>query len=157
MSSIPNFKLNTGAEIPAIALGTWESPNSVASDAVYEALKAGYRHIDTAAVYGNEIGVGDGIRRALKELDIKRSDIFVTTKLWCTDFLTVPSAFYTSLAKIFPGQPDAYFDLYLMHWPMAMYPGTETWDPRTNFNEVYAELEKLPKKHVKAIGVSNFT
>lgn len=157
MSSIPHFKLNTGAEIPAIALGTWESPNSVAADAVFEAIKAGYRHIDTAAVYGNEVGVGGGIARAIKELGVRRSDLFVTTKLWCTDFLTVPSAFYTSLAKIFPGDPNAYFDLYLMHWPKAMIPGTDKYDDRTNFNEVYAEMEKLPKKHVKAIGVSNFT
>lgn len=157
MSNIPNFKLNTGAEIPAIALGTWESPNDVVATAVYEAIKAGYRHIDTAAIYKNEEGVGKGINKALNDLNIKRSEIFVTTKLWLTDFRDPAKALDISLEKLFPGQKDAYVDLYLMHWPFAMKEGTEKYDDSISFNECYASMEKLPESKARAIGVSNFT
>lgn len=157
MSHIPSLTLNTGAKIPAIALGTWESPVDQTAEAVYEALKAGYRHIDTAAIYGNEGAVGAGIRRARAEFGIKRSEIFVTTKLWNGEFHSVENAFYTSLAKVFPGEQDAYFDLYLMHWPISFKQGTFTYDPTITFNEVWAAMEKLPTDRARAIGVSNFT
>lgn len=157
MSHIPSITLNTGAKIPAIALGTWESPVDLTSQSVYEALKAGYRHIDTAAVYGNEGAVGDGIRRARADFGIQRHEIFVTTKLWNADFGCVRNAFYTSLAKIFPGEKDAYFDLYLMHWPVAFKENSTVVDKSISFNDVYAEMEKLPKERAHAIGVSNFT
>ncbi|GMM52568.1 glycerol 2-dehydrogenase (NADP(+)) [Starmerella bacillaris] len=158
MSHIPSLTLNTGAKIPAIALGTWESPVKEVENAVYDALKFGYRHIDTAAVYANEEGVGAGIRRAMVDFGIKRSEIFVTTKLWCKDFHAVENGLYTSLAKVFPGEKEAYFDLYLMHWPFSMRSDLPaTVDPSISFNEVYAAMEKLPTDRVKAIGVSNFT
>lgn len=81
------YTLNTGAKIPAVGLGTWQSKPNEVKKAVEVALKAGYRHIDTAAAYGNEKEVGDGIKAA----GVPRSDFFLTTKLKCVAILSVPS------------------------------------------------------------------
>jgi glycerol 2-dehydrogenase (NADP+) len=78
------FPLNTGASIPAVGLGTWQSSEGAAKAAVAHAIKAGYRHIDTAFVYGNEVEVGQGIKEAIDAGVVKREDLFITTKLWST-------------------------------------------------------------------------
>lgn len=141
MKNIPIWKLNNGIEIPSIGFGVFKvKEGDEVYEAVLEALKTGYRLIDTAAIYGNEEGVG----RAIKESGIKREDIFLTTKLWNTDqgYESVFTAFETSLKKL----DTDYVDLYLIHWP-----------GKDKFVESYKALEKLYKdKRVKAIGVCNF-
>ena len=77
------FKLNNGANIPGIALGTWQSDSGQVKSAVKHAIQSGYRHIDCAFVYGNEQEVGEGLKEAF-ESGVRREDVFVTTKLWNT-------------------------------------------------------------------------
>ncbi len=134
-------KLNNGVEIPWVGLGVFQSePGTTTQQAVEWALELGYRHIDTAALYGNEESVGLG----LKASGIPRDEVFVTTKVWNTDqgYDKALAAFDASMKKL---QLDI-VDLYLIHWPMN---GTrlETWKA----------LEKLYQDgRVRAIGVSNF-
>lgn len=146
-----HFTLNTGAKIPAVALGTWRADsNKEAYDSVSDALKAGYRHIDTAAIYGNEAEVG----QAIKDSGVPRDELFVTTKLWNTDHKKVAEAFETSLKKL---QLD-YVDLYLIHWPLSIDPATEKPYTDWNYIDTYKQLQVLLKTgKTKAIGVSNFT
>lgn len=132
--------LNNGIKIPAIGFGTYKSGNDKeTAEIVKYALEAGYRQIDTASFYGNEIGVGNGI----KESKIDRKDIFLATKLWNDDhgYENTLKAFNESLEKL---QTD-YLDLYLVHWPNKL--NAETW-------KAFEHLYKTGK--VKAIGVCNF-
>ncbi|KAI9340710.1 NADP-dependent oxidoreductase domain-containing protein [Pilaira anomala] len=164
------FTLNNGNTIPAVALGTWQS--SEEQDVVYKAVKsalaAGYRHIDTAMMYGNEAEVGRGIRDGLKEAGLKREDIFVTTKLATIHARPslVHKAFEDSLAKL----DIEYIDLYMMHWPVALNPatgkliplredGTRDLDEELNgqFEITWGAMEKLDKSKAKNIGVANFS
>lgn len=143
------FKLENGVKIPCIGFGTWQAEDGdVAYNAVMSALKAGYRHIDTAAIYRNEESVG----RAIADSGIPREEIFVTTKLWnkCRSYDLVYSAFERSIGKL----GLDYVDLYLIHWPASP-------SEYENFNEInldawkaICELYKAGK--IKAIGVSNF-
>lgn len=110
------FKLNTGAEIPALGLGTWQSQPGEVERAVFHAIKVGYRHIDAALCYGNENEVGKGIKQAIDAGIIKREDLFVTTKLWCSYHARVEEGLQQSLTDL----GLDYVDLYLMHWPLAM-------------------------------------
>jgi diketogulonate reductase-like aldo/keto reductase len=135
----PEFKLNTGADIPSIGFGTWKI--LPAKKAVKEALAAGYRLIDTARIYGNERGVG----KAIRESGIAREDIFLTTKLWNSSqgYDKALDAFDKSLDRL---RTD-YADLYLIHWPVT--------DKR---EESWKALEKINKsRRARAIGVSNYT
>ncbi|KAL4781785.1 NADP-dependent oxidoreductase domain-containing protein [Aspergillus varians] len=157
------FKLNTGHEIPAVGLGTWQSKPNEVQEAVAAALKIGYRHIDAASVYGNEREVGDGIKAS----GIPREEIFLTSKLWNThhDPENVEAAVDRSLNDL---QTD-YLDLYLIHWPVAFHHSTTTIQPvdeKTGLIDVvdvpikdtWAALEALVvKRKVRSIGVSNFT
>jgi glycerol 2-dehydrogenase (NADP+) len=110
------FKLNTGAEIPALGLGTWQSQPGEVARAVSHAIKVGYRHIDAALCYGNENEVGQGIKEAIDAGIVKREDLFVTTKLWCSYHARVEEGLEQSLKDL----GLEYVDLYLMHWPLAM-------------------------------------
>lgn len=131
-------QLNDGHEMPIVALGVWQS-GAQTKQAVLSALKAGYRHIDTAACYHNEEAVGE----AIKESGIAREEIFITTKLWNSDIRQkrTRSALMESLAKL---QVD-YVDLYLQHWPVD------------GCVEAYREMEELQKEgKIRSLGVSNF-
>ncbi len=133
--------LNNGIKMPIVGLGTFRSESEDAYQAVLAALKAGYRHIDTAAVYGNEEAVG----KAIKDSGIPREELFITTKLWNTDqgYDSALQAFDVSLGKL---ELD-YVDLYLIHW----FKGYE------NSLNSYRALEELYRQgKVKAIGVSNY-
>lgn len=134
--------LNDGARIPQVGLGVWQTPNDEAAPAVKAALDAGYRHVDTAAVYENEEGVGEGIRQS----GLSRSDIFLTTKLWNNDqgYEQTLKAFEASLKRL----GTDYVDLYLIHWPSAH---------RGLFVDTWKALVKLKEEGLaKSIGVSNF-
>lgn len=160
------FTLNTGAKIPAVGLGTWQSDPGQVRAAVAHAIKSGYRHIDCAWCYGNEDEVGQGIKEGLEATGLKRSDIFITTKLWCTFHTRVEQNLDMSLKSL----GLDYVDLYLMHWPVAMNPnGNHEKFPKLPDGsrdlvldrkpvDTYKDMEKLLQTgKVKAIGVSNFS
>ena len=160
------FTLNTGAKIPAVGLGTWQSDPGQVKTAVAHAIKSGYRHIDCAYCYGNEDEVGQGIKEGLEATGLKRSDLFITTKLWCTYHTRVEQNLDMSLKSL----GLDYVDLYLMHWPVAMNPdGNHEKFPKLPDGsrdlilerkpaDTYKDMEKLVQNgKVKAIGVSNFS
>ncbi|AHF16982.1 aldo/keto reductase [Niabella soli] len=144
-----DFILNNGLPIPAIGFGTWQiRDGKPVVDAVTAALADGYRHIDTAAAYKNEAGVGT----AISESTLQRKDIFLTTKLWNTDrgYDATLGAFERSLQLL---QTD-YLDLYLVHWPA----NSKQFDNWKNINaDTWKAFEALYRQgRVKAIGVCNF-
>jgi len=147
--------LNTGAVMPAIGLGTWKSAPGEVEHAVEFALKTGYRHIDTAAAYGNEAEVGKGI----KDSGVSRSEIFLTTKLNNPDHSDPLSALQSSLKSL----DTPYLDLWLMHWPAPMKFDDDNKmvaDKTLNWLDTWKAMVKVYKSHpdqVKAIGVSNFS
>jgi diketogulonate reductase-like aldo/keto reductase len=136
-----SLPLLTGARIPQVGLGVWQSPRGEpTTGAVREALRIGYRHVDTAAIYGNEADVGRGVENG----GVPRDQVFVTTKLWNADqgYDSALRAFDASLAKL----GLEYVDLYLLHWPVAGK-RLDSW----------RALERLhADKRARAIGVSNF-
>jgi len=144
------FTLNTGAKIPAIGLGTWQSKPSEVREAVKVALQRGYRHIDTALAYGNEEEVGQGIR----DSGVPREEIWITTKLDNPWHHRVEDGITSSLRSL----GTDYVDLYLMHWPSSTDPNDlKKHLPDWNFVKTWQEMQKLPASgRVKNIGVSNF-
>ena len=142
-SQVPHITLNNGVELPALGLGVFQSPPAETAAAVEAALETGYRLIDTAAAYGNEREVGEGIRRA----GVARDEIFIETKVWISDYGydTALHAFDKSARKLGVDQ----LDLLLLHQPMP-----------TAFDktlDAYRALETLlADGKVRAIGVSNF-
>ncbi|GBE83967.1 Glycerol 2-dehydrogenase (NADP(+)) [Sparassis crispa] len=140
--------LNTGAKMPTVGLGTWKSRPGDVEHAVEFALKSGYRHIDTAAAYGNEREVGEGIRAS----GVPREEIFLTTKLNNPDLKYPEAALESSLTNL----ETSYLDLWLMHWPAPMKNGKA--DKSHNWIDTWLAMEKIYKAHpekVRAIGVSN--
>lgn len=144
-----SFTMHNGKTIPCIGYGTYKTSEEEVYDAVIAAIKAGYRHIDTAAFYKNEAGVG----RAVRECGVPREEIFVTSKVWNTDrgYENTKRAFAESMERL----GLEYLDLYLIHWPAnkkqfgdeAKKINAETWRA---LEELYAEGK------IKAIGLSNF-
>lgn len=134
-------RLNNGVSMPWLGLGVWKVENgATVAETVKSAIRLGYRSIDTAAVYGNETGVGQGIR----ESGISREELFITTKVWNSEqgYDSTLAAFETSLEKL----GLEYVDLYLVHWPV-----------KGKYAETWRALVQLYKEgRVKAIGVSNF-
>ncbi|MDR1694080.1 MAG: aldo/keto reductase [Lactobacillaceae bacterium] len=144
-----DYKLSNGVKIPSIGFGTWQIEYGAATvNAVKEAIDLGYSHIDTAAIYGNEVSVGEAINQS----DVKRKDLFITTKLWNSDrgYDNTMKAF----AKSFQALQVDYIDLYLVHWP-ATKGHREDW-AKVN-SSTWKAFEELYKDGVvKSIGVSNF-
>ncbi|WP_370416552.1 aldo/keto reductase [Streptomyces fradiae] len=140
--STPTVKLNNGVEIPQLGFGVFQVADDATTAAVSAALEAGYRSIDTAAIYGNEAGVG----RALGASGLAREELFVTTKLWNADqgYDATLRAFDASLAKL----GLDYVDLYLIHWPAPA---------RDLYRDSWRALERLAEEgRIRAAGVSNF-
>ncbi|MFF0300927.1 aldo/keto reductase [Streptomyces sp. NPDC004562] len=141
-SKVPPIILNNGVEMPQLGFGVWQVPDDEAEQAVAAALEAGYRSIDTAAIYGNETGTG----KAVAASGVPREDVFVTTKVWNSDhgYDSTLRAFDTSLEKL----GLEYVDLYLIHWPTPA---------RGTYVDTYKAFEKLlADERVRAVGVSNF-
>lgn len=144
-----SFTMNNGNTIPCVGYGTYKTFNEDVYEAVLSAIRAGYRHIDTAAFYKNE----DGIGRAIQECGIAREELFITSKVWNTDrgYEKTKRAFADSMERL----GLAYLDLYLIHWPAnkkqfgndAEKINAETWRA---MEELYAAGK------IKAIGLSNF-
>lgn len=140
--------LSNGTSIPCLGFGTWKTPEEDAQRSVAEALRVGYRHIDTAAAYGNERGVG----KAIAQSGLRREDIFLTSKLWN------PYQGYQSTLDAFARTMDdlqtEYLDLYLIHWPHdRKY--FDNWEEKNL--ETWRAFEELYQAgSIKAIGVSNF-
>jgi 2,5-diketo-D-gluconate reductase A len=138
----PSLEFQDGEQIPQLGFGVFQVPAEDTTETVKRALEVGYRHIDTAAAYGNEAGVG----RAIADSGLERGDVFVTTKVWNNDHGRdrAPRALQSSLDRL----GFDYVDLYLIHWPVpAQDRYVETW-------EALCELQASGRAH--SIGVSNF-
>jgi diketogulonate reductase-like aldo/keto reductase len=144
LSISSTLALNGGTAIPRFGLGVYQLPRRATEDAVRWALEAGYRHVDTAAMYGNEAEVGAALRRAVADGIVRREEVFVTTKLWNSDHG------YDEALRAFDASAERlgldYVDLFLLHWPV---PGRRLHSWRA--------LERiLADGRCRAIGVSNF-
>lgn len=149
MSLTSTYQLANGEKIPVVGFGTWQTPDGqVAEESVLAALKAGYRHIDTAMIYGNEASVG----RVIHKSGVRRDELFVTTKLWNTDhtYERAIQAIDTSLQTL----GLDYLDLYLIHWPNPLA-FRENWQ-EANSAAWRAMEEAVKAGKIKSIGVSNF-
>ncbi len=143
------FTLANGVKIPCIGYGTWQTPDGeTAAACVKAALDAGYRHIDTAFAYGNETGVGEGLRRS----GVARQDIFLTSKHWVTErgYEKTVKAVETSLRLL----GTDYLDLYLVHWPCVAKLTPEWKEVNADTWRGFERMYKDGK--LRAIGVSNF-
>ncbi|KAJ6784040.1 hypothetical protein PWT90_00327 [Aphanocladium album] len=168
MSSGRTVTLNTGAKVPALGYGTWQSAPGEVGAGVFEALKVGYRHLDLAKVYGNQREVGEGIKRAIAEVPgLKREDIFITSKLWNDSHQ--PENVAAALDDTLQELGLDYLDLYLIHWPVAFTHGSGLFpkdpndsntielDKKTSISQTWKAMTELPKTKARAVGVSNFT
>ncbi|MBL3658347.1 aldo/keto reductase [Fulvivirga sediminis] len=152
-----------GDQMPALGLGTWKSEPGKVKMAVYEAIKAGYRHIDCAPIYGNEPEVGEGIKQAIEEGIISRKELWITSKLWNDSHKqedVIPS-----LKKSLLDLQLTYLDLYLIHWPVVLKKGTKYPSSADDFlstnsvplTETWQGMEKAQREGLaNHIGVSNF-
>lgn len=164
-ADIPQFTLNTGAKMPSVGMGCWQGEagsdglNHELIDALLLAFKTGYRHLDTATMYRNEVEVGEAVRRS----GLPRSEFFVTTKM-------PPPAAHDPVAAFEKSLKDLnieYIDLWLMHWPHGLNKDGEPYGYEEEkhlgptFNERWAQMEDIflntHKGKVKAIGISNFS
>lgn len=159
------FKLNTGAEMPAIGLGTWQSKPGEVQNAVSYALQNGYKLIDGAYCYGNEDEVGEGLKEAFRN-GVKREDVFVVSKVWATYNTRVAEGLDKSLKSL----GLDYVDLYLIHWPLLLNPqGNDDKFPKkadgsrdiiTGWDHVEAwkQMEDVfASGKAKAVGVCNYS
>jgi len=168
--------MRSGARMPVVGLGLWKVPKNVAADVVYNAIKNGYRHLDGACDYGNEVEVGQGIKRAIDEGLVTREDLFIVSKLWNTYHR--PEYVEMACRKSLTDLGIDYFDLYYIHFPISlayvpietMYPpewvnfdeAVNGGDPRmvldyeVTYEQTYHAMEELHRKGlIRDIGVSN--
>ncbi|KAL8887611.1 MAG: hypothetical protein Q9215_004832 [Flavoplaca cf. flavocitrina] len=157
LSKIPSLGFGTSglaSGIPSLGFGTWNLDQSNVSEAVSAALHAGYRHLDCATAYGNQKEVGKGIAHGLKSLNLKRSDIWVTSKLWNDHH--DPSLVEEAITQTLHDLGIAYLDLWLMHWPVGNKP--DTGNTQLDYLPAWHAMEKVHKSgRVRNIGLSNFS
>ncbi|KAJ5604368.1 hypothetical protein N7510_009522 [Penicillium lagena] len=171
MSLGKKVTLNTGHQIPQLGFGTWQSAPGQVGEAVYEALKAGYRHLDLATIYQNQREVAAGIKRAFQDIPgLKREDLFITSKLWNSQHR--PEVVEASLDACLAELELDYLDLYLVHWPVAFQKGDDYFplianstieggdvviDDGVSIVDTWKAMTQLPKSKVRSVGVSNHT
>ncbi|MFW2365786.1 MAG: aldo/keto reductase [Desulforhopalus sp.] len=153
-----------GDQMPILGLGTWKSTSDDVYEVVKEALILGYRHIDCAAIYGNEPGVGQALRDTVNAGVVKREELWVTSKLW--NNAHAPEDVQPTLEKTLSDLSLDYLDLYLMHWPIAYKKHVQYHSSAADFvpiedlpiSDTWEEMEKAVGKGLcKHIGVSNFS
>jgi len=164
-SSPTHLTLSSGSKMPFIGLGLWKAEQGTVADAVVQAIKLGYRHFDSAADYGNEKQSGEGFKRAFDSGLVKREDLFITSKLWCT--YHAREHVRPALDRILSDLQLEYIDLFLVHFPIAL----EYVDPKVKYpvgwtgkqakeatiRETWEAMEALLETgKVKNIGISNF-
>ncbi|XP_047066561.1 deoxymugineic acid synthase 1-D-like [Lolium rigidum] len=166
-TAVPEVVLRSGnaRPMPAIGMGTAKFPvvHETTRDAVLAAVEVGFRHFDTASLYGTELPLGDAIVEAVRRgLVASREEVFITSKLWCTQ--CHPHLVLPSLRESLQNLQMEYVDLYLIHWPVCMKPGPGVFPAKRedavplDFEGVWREMEECHRLGLaKAIGVSNFT
>jgi alcohol dehydrogenase (NADP+) len=158
------YNFINGDQMPALGLGTWKSKPGEVYNAVKESIKVGYRHIDCAHIYGNEAEIGNALSDAFKAGEVKREDLWVTSKLWNSSHLKEDVR--PALEKTLKNLQIDYLDLYLIHWPVALKPGTGFPKGSDEFlslknipiSVTWKEMEKCVSAGLtRHIGVSNFS
>ncbi|XP_073964689.1 aldo-keto reductase AKR2E4-like [Choristoneura fumiferana] len=160
----PLLKLNDGRSVPSFGLGTWlgfssqggrvEPTGHEVEDAVIWAIDAGYRHIDTAHIYDTETQVGRAIKKKISDGTVKREDLFVTTKLWNDKH--APEAVLPALRASLLKLDLEYVDLYLIHWPVAIFPNGSL-DNSIDYVDTWRAMQEARAQGLtRSIGVSNF-
>ncbi|KAL9710328.1 hypothetical protein Ac2012v2_006626 [Leucoagaricus gongylophorus] len=152
MPASQSVKLNTGVYMPTVGFGTWKSEPGVVGRATTIALECGFRSIDTATDYGNEAEVGEGI----KDSNVPRSEIFLTTKLKNCDHRDIEGALNRSLARL----KTDYLDLWLLHWPAPMNADCTQADKSLDWLDTWkamVEVYKANPQKIHALGVSNLS
>jgi len=158
-----HLEFKNGDQMPMIGLGTWKSDPGKVFDAVIEAIKAGYRHIDCAAIYGNEAEVGQALEKVIADQVVKREDLWITSKLWNDSHRK--EHVMPALKQTLKDLNLDYLDLYLIHWPVALKHGTSFPKSPDDFisldeaplSETWTALEECAKEGLtRHLGVSNF-
>ncbi|KAJ9598311.1 hypothetical protein L9F63_010989 [Diploptera punctata] len=161
---VPTLKLNNNVDFPVLGLGSSQAKNGEMEKAVKEAIDIGYRHFDTAFIYGNEHEIGAAVRAKIEEGVVKREDIFITNKLWIT-FLR-PDLVIPACRRSLQAMGLEYMDMYLVHFPISLKDGDDLW-PRdengkfipseSDYVETWKQMEECVRLGLtKSIGISNF-
>ncbi|XP_026480489.1 aldose reductase-like [Ctenocephalides felis] len=151
---VPNITLNNGQKMPNFGLGTYKAKDGEAQRAAQDAIDAGYRHFDCAYYYQNEKEIGEGIKAKIDEGVVKREDLFITSKLWCT--FNEPENVLKYCKQSVDSIGLGYLDLYLIHWPFSFKASDGSYAD-VDFVDTWKSMEECLKQGLtRSIGISNF-